>query len=332
MLLTVCTIRQLPQAFALGASLTQQSGSAERFVIGLADDPDHLPARFDSPYPLLTLAECLPDADEVARLSAIYTTTEFVAACKPAFINTALQRYPAEDHVIYVDPSTFFYQPLTNLTGRFAEANLLLTPHITRPPDTANRFPDEKYFQNVGLYSSGFLLFKRSAETARLLAWWQDRVMPRAFIDFCAGLCTDQLWLMHVPVFFDGVVVVKETGWQVAVWNLPERLLVQQSDGWHVTDSDLLQFVNFRGLSHPDEGLFAYQNRLQINKRPDVQQLLLDYRKVVAHYEQPALLGTVPAFGQRPVPIVLRGWRRSVADLLKAANQFIDTVPLPVIR
>ena len=338
MLVTICTIRQLPQAFALGDSFSRYAldtnGQPEPFMIGLADDPAHLPATFSSPYPLVPLNSVLP-VETLQALSATYTPVEFAAACKPRFIAEIFNRYPATDRLIYADPNVLFMKPLTALWDQFGESNVLLTPHITKTPaDTA--WPDEKFFQNVGLYTADFMMFRRSAETNRMLAWWEDRAQERAYIDFCAGLCTDQLWLMYVPVFFQSVQVIKNPGWHVALWNLPERTLHRDGEGWRATGpagtNQPVQFMNAKGLYNVDEGFFPNQNRLRLSNRPDAQALLTAYRRATAVHAAPDLSNIRPAYGQQPEPIVLRGWRRATVRSMRTFTRFVDKVPLPVIR
>lgn len=337
-LVTISTIRQLPQAFALGDSFSRYapdaSGHPEPFLIGVADDPAQLPVGFVSPYPLLPLGTLLP-ADTLAALSETYTPTEFAAACKPLFIREVFRRYPDTSRLIYADPNVLFLRSLTAVWDQLADANALLTPHITASPnDTA--WPDEKFFQNVGLYSADFLAFRRSVETDALLTWWQDRVQERAYVDFCAGLCTDQLWLMHVPVFFPATRIIKNPGWHVALWNLPERTLQVDESNWQVTGpsgaTHPLLFVNAKGLFNADEGFFPNQNRLKLTARPDVRSLLAACRQLVAVRASPALSRVAPAYGQQPEPVVLRGWRRTTVRSMRAITRFVDGIVLPVIR
>jgi hypothetical protein len=334
-LVTICTIRQLPQAFTLGDSFVRYSADASiqsaPVLIGLLDDLERLPADFVSPYPLLSVRDWLP-ADQLARLSATYTPTEFAAACKPRFIREVFRLYPAIDQVLYADPNLQFFDQLTPVWESLATANALLTPHITRSP-ADQYWPDEKFFQNVGLYSADFLALRRSDETNRLLAWWQERVQERAYIDFCAGLCTDQLWLMHVPIFFPNVVVVRQSGWHVALWNLHERTIRQDDKGWLVTgpagQTQRLLFANFKGLLNIDEGFFPHQNRLRLSERPYIVALLNQYRRALATHKNSLLWSTQPACGQQPEPVVVRGWRRVAVKSLNAITRFIDEMPLP---
>lgn len=331
-LVTICTIRQLPQALALADSFVQYTanGAPASVLIGLADDPAHLPAGFISPYPLIPVGELLP-ADELTNLSVTYTPTEFAAACKPLLIAEVFRRYPNADRIVYADPNIRFFAPLTPVWERLATANALLTPFITRSPQDAH-WPDEKFFQNVGLYSSDFLAFRRSAETDRLLAWWDDRVRERAQIDYCAGLCVDQLWLMHVPIFFRDVVVVRNPGWHVALWNGHERTIRPEHNDYWVDgpagQNQPLRFVNFKGLLNPDEGFFPYQNRLRLSERPDVADLLARYRQALSPYAALMVSTIHPAYGQKPEPVVLRGWRHTTVKSLRTLTRFLDQVSL----
>ena len=119
--LTVCTIRQLPQALALGESL-QRHHPSDAFVIGLCDDPAHLPTGFQTSFPLVSIRDLtIPDREQ---LSQQYTPAEFTAACKPLFIKHIHQSQSQTGWVVYLDPSVYLYQPLADLQNRYADATL----------------------------------------------------------------------------------------------------------------------------------------------------------------------------------------------------------------
>ncbi|GAB4045219.1 hypothetical protein [Spirosoma litoris] len=340
MLLTICTIRQLPQALALGDTLNQftATGQTESILIGLADDPAHLPPGFVSAYPILPIGELLP-TDQLVALSAKYTPTEFAAACKPLFITEVFRRYPAVNKLIYADPNIHFLGSPAPILDKLDTANIVLSPFITKSPangPTDKAWPDEKFFQNIGLYSSDILAFRRSAETDRLLAWWDNRVRERAFINYCEGLCLDQIWLMHVPVMFREVAIVKSPGWHIGIWNLHERTLQQQAGNWQASGPGGLKepvlFVNFKGILNPDEGFFPYQNRVRISEQPELMTLLANYRQVIAQRQALPFAAINPAYGQHPEPPIVRGWRYATIKSMKAVTSFLDRVQIPVIN
>jgi hypothetical protein len=325
MLLTVCTIRQLPQALTLADSLRRHhpDPTAWPMVIGLADDPARLPAGFSWPDGLsrLTLTDCLPEP--VVEVSARYTPNEFLAVVKPAFIREAMRRFAPAVGLIYADPSSYIYGSLDAMRARVAGKTMWLTPHLSQPPADSCR-PDEKYLQNVGLYSAGWLVFGPGAETDRLLAWWEERSLAHGKVDFCAGTCANQRWLMHTPTLFAGVGCDRDPAVQVALWNLPERRLSQNvTKQWLVSGPDAvtrpLVSANFCGLLRPNEGYFQQQNRFQLRRRPDVRALLTDYRQTLSCFTDPLLTGIAPAYGDQPEPVVLTGWRRTADEQLRQA-------------
>lgn len=311
LVLTVCTIRQLAQALTLGDAVKQFHPQAT-FRIGLADEAQWLADRV-LPYLVLPVAEVI-DSATLATLSERYTPTEFVAATKPALIRAMMAQQPDCEQVVYLDPNVCLYQPLGPVLAELQSAQVLLTPHLTGPP-ADNEFPDEKYLQNVGLYSADFLALNRSPETDRLLSWWENRVQTRAQIDFCDSLCLDQIWLMHLPALFGGVKIIKDR-WCQAIWNWHE---------WPQNAEEPPLWINFKGLYNQDEGLFVHQTRLSLGQRPAVQRFLADYKSAVLTRQQPNFAQS-PAFGKRPELPPVRGWRRQAGLALRSVTRFVNTV------
>lgn len=240
---------------------------------------------------------------------------------KPSLIRAMLTRHPDATQVVYLDPNAFLYAPLTPVLNELKTAQVLLTPHLTQPPADEQQ-PDEKFLQNIGLYSADFLALQPTAETDRMLEWWENRVLTRAQIDFCESLCLDQIWLMHLPAMFEGVRVVQDKTWHRAIWNWHER---------SPQESQPPLWINFKGLHNPDEGLFVYQSRVKLAQQPGLKQWLSDYRLAVKKLQKP-VFGEKPAFGQQPEQPVIRGWRRHSAGFLRSVTRFVAEVPLPVIR
>lgn len=318
LVLTVCTLRQLPQALALGNAIRHYHSDAT-FCIGLADKAATLTTQ-PLAVPVVPVAEVL-DQNTLNRLSAQYTPTEFAAAVKPTLIRAMLAQQPEADSVVYFDPNAFPNKPLTEVLNELATAQFLLTPYWTAPPADSS-FPDEKYLQNIGLYTADFLAFRRSNEAERMLAWWEDRVQSRAQIDFCESLCLDQIWLMHLPALFEGVRIVTDRRWHRGIWNAHESI----SESWQ----SILWF-NYKGLYNPDEGFFVHQTRFNVARNTPLKQHLAHYRQEVVTWQNRAF-DVAPAYGQRPERPVVRGWRREAGMALRSITRFVETVPLPVIK
>lgn len=318
---TVTTLQQLPQALALGESLRQHQ-PADRFVIGLADDSGQIPATFQCPYELIPVTALPVD---LPLLSEKYNPAEFAAAVKPLFLRHLWQTRPEAEQVVYLAPSIYLYRPLTELTALFADSPLLLTPHLLRPP-ADEQWPDEKYFQNVGLFHAGFLGLRRSENADHFVEWWSQRAPERAFVDFCEGMCLDQVWLMMTVVFYPATRIVKNPGWHVGLWNLHERNL--RSAGTQQTaDGQPLAFFNFDGFVNRSL-LFDGQNRVRLSAFPAAQALVRAYRQVVQRLDAD-LSRIAPAYGRQVIKYPLPAWRKSLLQSLRQTVQFIDTVDVP---
>lgn len=333
MILTVCTRAHLARALALGASVRQHH-TDQRFIIGLADEQMGMP--ITEPHTLLMLDATGLTPDQLSKLSGRYTPTEFCAAVKPGFIRTAFERFPDEETLLYFSPTTLIYQPLTSIFNTLVNHTILLNPHWLTPPADALE-PDEKHLQNVGLYTSGCIGFRRDTETTRMLDWWQARCLGHAAINFCVGSCLDGLWLMHVPTLFSGVGILKNTAVQVALWNLPQRRLSQTTQGWMVQETatkTLLLTVDFLGLAAKEEGLFQHQTRFRLAPRPDVRRLIDEYRNtLIATWSSFPLPLSQPTYGTQPEPVIRTGWRRTAHIRLTQLSKWINTVSVkPVHR
>ena len=317
---TVTTLQHLPQALALGESLRQHH-PAEAFVIGLADDERRLPHRpFDADILPLSALQTAPET-----LSEQYNPAEFVAAVKPLFLKYLWESRPDATQLVFLAPTIFLYRPLHELDALLADAALLLTPHLLRPPADAH-WPDEKYVQNVGLYHAGFVALRRSEDAAHFVDWWAERTPNRAFIRFCDGMCLDQVWLMLTVGFYETTRIVRHPGWHVGLWNLHERPLQAQGTTLLAGDEPLA-FLNFDGLCNRSL-LFDGQTRLRPRRLPLLTALLNDYRQTVARHDR-GLSALAPAFGLQPLKYPLPAWRQSLLRRLRQTLEFIETVNIP---
>jgi hypothetical protein len=74
-----------------------------------------------------------------------------------------------------------------------------------------------------GTYNGGLLGVSETPFARSFLAWWQDRVYKHCCHAVARGMHYDQHWLDLVPVYFDGVHILRDPTYNVAYWTLPER-------------------------------------------------------------------------------------------------------------
>ncbi|MBC7572165.1 MAG: glycosyl transferase [Spirosoma sp.] len=318
---TICSVNYLAQARTLGNSLRQTNPDV-RYVIGLVDklsvanlSPDLMPE-----YDLLEVDQIgIPD---FGAMCDRYDITELNTAVKPFYIDFLYDQYPDATEVIYFDPDIIIFQPLIKLIADLQTYSIVLTPHTCSPTPDWER-PNEQHHLNTGIFNLGFIGLRRDDTARQFVNWWKDRLVYECRIDLCAGLFVDQQWVNFAPVYHDNVLIEHHPGYNVAYWNLHERVATTDSAGnWLITNlstarTEKLQFFHYSGYTpyQPDE-VSKYQTRFAFSAetdsgetemriaRPDVLPLFEFYREqlLLNHNDQ---YRTYPCVYIKP-PVVIR--------------------------
>lgn len=150
------------------------------------------------------------------------------------------------DKVIYLDPDIAVVNPLNKILSLLDDYKIILTPHQLQPDTNSRAIQDNEIGSlKYGIYNLGFIAINNSEESLKFANWWADRLLNYCFDDIPNGLFTDQRWCDHVPVFFDGVYILKDPGFNVASWNLSNRKLAYSSDGTLMVNGHPLCFYHF---------------------------------------------------------------------------------------
>lgn len=267
---TLCSNNYLAQAKVLADSVRQfQPGWT--FLLGLVDKKD---PSIDYPglgFEVLELAAIEP---KMTALAQKYSIIELNTCVKPTFFQYLFERRKAAQ-VIYLDPDTCLYGPMDAV---IAGHDFVLTPHILSPIPLDGLSPEEPLFLNYGLYNLGFLALKRSPETQRFLRWWRERTYQKGFDNPARGLFTDQLWINLVPLYFEGVSILRHPGYNMGPWNLHERFL--RTDNI-LESGEPLVFYHFSGFKPGVPKLHKDYTRYTLQQRSDLRQLYQDYEQKV---------------------------------------------------
>ena len=276
---TIIAKNYLPCARVLMNSVAEHHPDWSRFVI-LADQID---GYFD---PRSEDFEVVLSVDLPIRrprwFHFKYTLMELSTAVKP-YVFEYLFRAEAFDRIIYLDPDIRIYSPLHEVTEALKSANIVLTPHLTGPLEDDKR-PAEIDILRSGTYNLGFIGVARSRETEAFLAWWRERLYDHCFVDIARGLFVDQRWIDLVPGIFQGVLVLRDPGCNVAYWNLAHRMVSRSGSGYEAGGSPL-SFFHFSGYAadQPDK-LSRHQNRFKVRDLSEAgQQLVEAYRQELLH-------------------------------------------------
>jgi hypothetical protein len=198
------------------------------------------------PFDRVVWAEDLGIADFQGWLFK-HDVVEICTAVKGPFLHQACGW--GADAVIYLDPDTALFGSLAPLEAWLEDHDILLTPHLVDPNDTAEAIRDNDLSASrTGIFNLGFVAVRTTGEGARFARWWNDRLLDWCYDDMPNGIFVDQRWCDHVPALFDRVKVVRDPGYNVASWNLSTRTVAVQKDGQVTVNGQPLRFWHFTKL------------------------------------------------------------------------------------
>lgn len=278
---TICSNNYLAQAKILGDSLLEHNPDY-KMIIGLCDKKkDDIEYGFFQNIEIIAVEDILIEGfqDIVAK----YDIIELNTSIKPSFFKYLIDKYPNLSSIMYLDPDIQVFNSLNVLNTYLLKHDILLTPHILNPISIDDLSPSENLFLNYGIYNLGFIaLNPRSDNVIKFLNWWEERTLKIGYSRVCEGLFVDQLWINHVPIFFEKVMILSECGYNVAPWNLHERQLYCNADSEYVMmNNTFLYFYHFSSYSYKNPTVLSkyYDRYNESNASPTVLALYKQYHE-----------------------------------------------------
>jgi hypothetical protein len=215
----------------------------------------------------------IPDVQE---LCFKYNVTELATAVKPFFLRY-LQSKPEIREIIYLDPDILVLDTLGKLFDLLDTKDVLLTPHLDMDYPEDGRFPDDSHIMKSGMFNLGFIGVRRSGNAERLLDWWAGKMRDKCVIDHGKGYFVDQRFIDLAFPLFENIHVEKDTGYNVAYWNLHSRH-VEWKEGRWLCNGKPLYFFHFSNYKPEVPSLLsAFQNRIRLVAQPDLGKLFSLY-------------------------------------------------------
>lgn len=182
------------------------------------------------------------------------------------------------DKVLCVEPYMKFYNSVSDAWGMLEKYDAVLTPQMTEPyPENGSMRKNQRIFMS-GLTNTGFIAVKNTPDGNMLIDFWMKYAKDKGGVwkDFKIH---DQPWAVWFPYLSDNVLILKNKGYNAAVWNLHERIVSIRNGKWLADDSPLVCF-NFTGLDRYDEAMFKYKERYGLSGiSDDLMKLFSDYVK-----------------------------------------------------
>jgi len=186
---------------------------------------------------------------ELPEMIYRYDITELSTAVKAKLLSILLNRENL-NKVCYLDPDILVLRPLDEIFSLLEDHEIVLTPHLVES-QTRTWVPSEKHLLLVGAYNLGFIGLRKSAVTDSFLRWWHEKLVKYCYADPYGGLFVDQRWVDLVPGLFDGVHILRDPGYNVAYWNLPERPITCAGQSYQCKGRPVT-FFHFSGYSPRD--------------------------------------------------------------------------------
>lgn len=200
---------------------------------------------------------------------------ELATAIKPFALKKLLGKEGCEK-VLYIDPDIVLFSRLDEILSELDGADIALTPHQTEPDISLQAIINNEICSlKHGIYNLGFLGVSATKEGIRFAQWWADRTYHFCRDDIPNGLFTDQRWIDLVPAFFANVGIIRSSRFNVAPWNLTNRILSidPATPATYLVNGQPLGFYHFTGF---DSG--AHRIMSEINsKNNEVVKKLVDW-------------------------------------------------------
>jgi hypothetical protein len=240
----ICTIvgkNYLPQAITLLESVRTIYPNIHFSVLIIDSDEDFsqfLPdAHIVRPKDLPLRTQWFED------MKQYYDQVELATSLKPFLLKYLLDETTST--VTYLDPDVQLFGKLSVGIRAAIDVGIAITPHRISPSSINDVHATDFSFLKYGTYNLGYIAVGQKSKN--MLEWWAERLrwfstrFPEDFI------FTDQKWINLVPAYFE-TRIIRDTGYNVASWNIDERRLTRDENGLRAGDSELV-FIHYSQMS-----------------------------------------------------------------------------------
>ena len=213
---------------------------------------------------------------------------DIVEACT-AVKGRALQRIlrdPTAEKVFYFDPDIALFNTMDPVVDLLDKRSIMLTPHQLAPDTDRTAISDNEITTlHYGTFNLGFIAVRNDPETQRFADWWEKRLYSWCHDRLDIGLFVDQKWCNLVPCFFDGVEIIRDPGYNVASWNLSQRVLKFSETGQILVNGQPLRFFHFTKLGPIGDVM----TRRYAGDNYEVYELWAWYRHQIERFTDPRI-------------------------------------------
>lgn len=254
---------------------------------------------------------------------------EICCASRPFYFKALLDA--GYEKVFFFDPDIEVFHELDYLSDLLEQHDVILTPHTDKPAiSDAEIFYTEMSVLAHGVFNLGFIGARNTKNGNDVIGFWRHRLTRYSLKEHARGLWTDQKWFNLVPIYFEGVHIIRHPGCNTASWNISHREITKQRGRYYAAGEPLL-FFHFSGY---DKGIPRRMYQLLRGYNSCLEELFESYtsKHEISAHSTPV---SVPrwSFGffdnDEPVPFAARRFYRSTLDNRSVYRQpfFEDSDP-----
>lgn len=279
--ISICAANYLPLVNVLGNSFLKFNPGSTFSVLVI--DSKKVEFKKEQNFNYLSPDDLEIDAQVFENMAFYYNVTELATALKPTALKTLLAKDSTK--VIYLDPDIEVFERLSELDDALEENPIVLTPHTLSPIPQDGLRPSDIEIMSSGTFNLGFIGLSKSETVNQLLDWWEQRLRFDSISDPQENLFTDQRWIDLVPSYFP-IHILRNSGYNVAYWNLHERTL-ENTDSGVLVNGEPLKFFHFSGYTPNKPWILSKyvsnNPRITISNNPVLEKLCNNYGEKVIH-------------------------------------------------
>lgn len=195
--------------------------------------------------------------------------------------------------VVFLDADVLVLAPMTALIEGLADHDFVVCPHLVSPfplrPSAPER-PSLGEVASAGILNAGIIGVRSGPTAQRFLATWREMVSAPGAFTGQESRQHEQLAFNWVISFGPDVLVLTDSAYNVAYWNLHERTL-KASAGEFTVDGNPLVAFHFSGFSP------ANPRVLSVHDGRHSRYLLPAVARLISHYMDRLAANGLPAEG-----------------------------------
>jgi lipopolysaccharide biosynthesis glycosyltransferase len=271
---TVITQNYLSQSLVLYESLKKHHPDLTFYCLIIDGDATD-PIYDDFPFKSIFLEDLT--IKNIEDMVIYYTAFELCNAVRPSLIKYLMTNYN-EEKVIYLDSDIYVTSSFHEIDTHLDSCLFSFTPHITKALPLDGEQPDDLQILQVGIYNSGFWMFRKHERSLEMLDWLISRFEIYCFDDLSRRMFCDQKLLpMLVHLYKEDFLSLDEQQYNVAHWNIFQRDIIYHNNCYWIDEKPIV-FFHLSGFDPANPSKLTHHlHRMTKEKLETLQPVLNHY-------------------------------------------------------